>query len=98
MSIAVPQRLRWFCAVWLLVLCVSPFTAPFSTCDLARDNEATPFQDGWSAQLKLSGHKCVVSPPGLLSPVVSAASPAYFRQRPASLPPTDPILSNVLRL
>jgi hypothetical protein len=22
------------CAVWLIVLCVSPFTAPFSTCDL----------------------------------------------------------------
>ena len=29
------ERIRKFCAVCLLGLIVSPFTAPFSTCDLA---------------------------------------------------------------
>jgi hypothetical protein len=29
------ERIRKFCTVCLLVLIVSPFTAPFSTCDLA---------------------------------------------------------------
>jgi hypothetical protein len=52
-------------AVCLLVLVVSPFTAPFSTCDFSHGPQASPLDDPAPAKDKVSQHALLA--PGFCS-------------------------------
>lgn len=44
-----------FCAAWLIILVLSPFTAPFSTCDFSRPLRATGRGVPFRAQVNAAG-------------------------------------------
>jgi hypothetical protein len=48
-------------AVFLIVLAVSPFTAPFSTCDLAAVNSLQS-DSGWVSADKVNEHVAALAP------------------------------------
>lgn len=80
-------------ALLLAVLAISPFTAPFSTCDLG----ALANYDGPSLKFKVSSDHSLAGAPG--STVVrTAVAIAVMQGDPAALTDRPQILHTILRL
>lgn len=76
-----------FCALWLVVLVLSPFTAPFSTCDfgspLRHPGRGVPFAPQAAAAATIDTNAALVPARVMTRPKVGARAWQLARTAPA---------------